>query len=144
MAAWKERGGRGVARVAAEIIDQALARPPGSLLTWVPPDPDRSRRRGHHPAQALGLALAERWALVASPTLTRLPGGRRQAGLTAPERRRNVQGVFLPKVVVAGEVVLIDDVFTTGATVAACADALTWAGASRVDVITFARAMRFL
>jgi ComF family protein len=59
-------------------------------------------------------------------------------------RQRNVQGAFAAKrSAVAGKrIVLIDDVFTTGATVGECARVLRRAGAARVDVLTLARTVR--
>jgi ComF family protein len=70
-----------------------------------------------------------------------------QGGLTASQRRRNVEGVFrvAPESAarVAGRiVVLIDDVFTTGATAEACAKALLRAKAAKVHVLTLARVVR--
>jgi predicted amidophosphoribosyltransferase len=53
-----------------------------------------------------------------------------------------VRNVFQPAGKVPGTVVLVDDVYTTGATVSASATALRKAGASRVEVVTFARAVR--
>ncbi|HEY5059797.1 MAG TPA: phosphoribosyltransferase family protein, partial [Gaiellaceae bacterium] len=58
------------------------------------------------------------------------------------DRRRNVAGAFTAHTGVRGVVVLVDDVYTSGATVNAAASALRGAGARRVDVITFARAVR--
>jgi ComF family protein len=68
---------------------------------------------------------------------------RQQVGLTAAEREKNVRKAFaVPferRPAILGKVVLlIDDVRTTGATAAACALALMEAGATRVDVLTFA------
>ncbi|GHC76162.1 amidophosphoribosyltransferase [Limoniibacter endophyticus] len=69
-----------------------------------------------------------------------------QVGLTAQQRKDNVSGAFQVKgkgkALVAGKkILLIDDVFTTGATVSACARVLKRHGAARVDVLTFARVM---
>jgi len=68
---------------------------------------------------------------------------RRQVGLTATERARNVQGAFrtpatMRPLVEGRRVLLVDDVYTTGATVAACARALRRARAAAIDVVTFA------
>jgi len=53
-----------------------------------------------------------------------------------------MRGTFAGRGPVPGRVVLVDDVYTTGATVGAAASALRAAGARRVDVVTFARAVR--
>ena len=74
--------------------------------------------------------------------LRRRPGVGRQRGLTLAERRRNVRGVFQATARAPGAVVLVDDVYTSGATVSAAATALRKAGARRVEVVTFARAVR--
>jgi predicted amidophosphoribosyltransferase len=66
---------------------------------------------------------------------------RPQRGLGREERRRNVRRAFRADAV-RGRVVLVDDVYTTGATVAAAAGALRHAGAPSVEVVTFARAVR--
>jgi len=65
-----------------------------------------------------------------------------QRGLTRAERRRNVAGAFAPAASAPTRVGLIDDVYTSGATVAAAASALRRGGARRVEVITFARVVR--
>jgi predicted amidophosphoribosyltransferase len=140
--AWKERGQRTIAEVAAEIVDDVLARPSAYTLTFVPSDPDRLLRRGHNPAQRLADALGARWQLPVVPLLRRAPGNVPQKGLTLAERRRNVRGAFAAFEVVPPTIVLVDDVYTSGATVSAAATALRKGGAHRVDVVTFARAVR--
>jgi predicted amidophosphoribosyltransferase len=134
--AWKERGLRRLSTIAAEVVAAAVARP-GAVVTFVPPDPDRILKRGHHPPRALAEALGATWELPLESLLERSAGGR-QRGLPRAERRRNVRGVFRCRRAPAG-VVLIDDVYTSGATANAASSALRRAGARRVEVITFAR-----
>jgi predicted amidophosphoribosyltransferase len=112
-------------------------------LTYVPGDPDRRLQRGHHAAERLALELSAAWQLPLEPSLSRREGSLRQRGLSQPERRRNVAGAFVAQARVPPAVVLVDDVYTTGATVNAAAAALRKAGARRVEVVTFARAIRF-
>jgi predicted amidophosphoribosyltransferase len=108
----------------------------------VPSDPDRILERGHHPAGRLAAELARRWELPLRPLLVRPRAAPRQRGLAQLERRRNVGGAFAPAGSPPTRVCLVDDVYTTGATANAAASALRKAGARRVEVITFARAIR--
>jgi predicted amidophosphoribosyltransferase len=132
--AWKERGLRGLADDAAALLPPAA----GDVVTFVP---GRRLERGYHPAERLARAAAGRWQLPCEPLLTRTGSSRRQRGLSLRERRRNVAGAFR-SAVAEGAVVLVDDVYTTGATASAAATALARAGAHRVDVVTVARAVR--
>ena len=140
--AWKERGQRALGEVAAEIVDEVLARPSAYTITFVPADHDRLLKRGHNPAQRLAEALGQRWQLPVVPLLQRAPGRAAQKGLTLAERRRNVRGAFAATGPVPKTIILVDDVYTSGATVSAAATALRKDGASRVEVVTFARAVR--
>ena len=142
VAAWKERGLRRLAAWAAEVVVEAVARPDVSCLAYVPGDPDRRLRRGHHAAERLASDLSAAWELPLLPLLTRRRGSPRQRGLPQPERRRNVAGAFLVAGRPPARVALVDDVYTTGATANAAASALRKARAGRVEVVTFARAIR--
>ncbi len=66
----------------------------------------------------------------------------RQRGLSRADRRANVRGSFRCVRAPPRTVVLVDDVYTTGATVSAAATELKRAGATTVDVVTFARTIR--
>jgi ComF family protein len=140
--AWKERGLRHAANLAAEIVSERIAPPTADVLTYVPRDEGRYLTRGHHPAERLARCLAADWGIEVATLLTRSRAVERQAGLSLLERRRNVRGAFRASTQVPARIVLVDDVYTTGATCGAAAAALKSAGASRVDVITFARAVR--
>ena len=140
--AWKERGQRKLAEVAAELVARAVERPSAYTLTFVPADENRLLERGHNPAERLAAALGARWQLPVVPLLSRAPGRAPQKGLTLAERRRNVRGAFAPSGSVPNTIVLVDDVYTSGATVSAAVSALRKDGARRVEVVTFARAVR--
>ena len=80
---------------------------------------------------------------VAKACLRRLHATTPQTGLSVAARRENLRGAFevvKPHQVRGREVVLVDDVMTTGATLSACARALKHAGAARVMGLTLARA----
>jgi predicted amidophosphoribosyltransferase len=68
-----------------------------------------------------------------------------QAGLTSHQRRENVRGAFgvaQPELVKGKEILVVDDVYTTGATASECARVLRRAGASKVWIATVARTMK--
>lgn len=142
VAAWKEHGLRRLAERAAELVAGVLVRPVADALVFVPPDPDRRLRRGYHPAASLASLLAAAWDLPLVPALTRRRAGPRQRGLSLADRRRNVRDVFHASRAPPARVVLVDDVYTTGATASEAARVLRRAGAARVDVVTFARTVR--
>jgi ComF family protein len=142
VAAWKERGLRSLAKVAAELVLEVVPRPAASAVVFVPGDADRTAWRGGNTAEALARGLSVGWELPLAATLERRGRVPRQRGLTRPARRANAQGSFSARRESPARVVLVDDVYTTGATVAAAATELRRAGARSVDVVTLARAVR--
>lgn len=140
--AWKRGGRRRLARTAADVVCEVVARPAAEAVTFVPAVAGRELWRGHNPAARLAAELASAWRLPLLPLLGRTAAPRPQRGLALAERRRNVAGSFRPLGCAPASVVLVDDVYTSGATAAAAACALRLAGARRVEVITFARALR--
>jgi ComF family protein len=142
VAAWKERGLRLLAEEAATIIVRTVERPGVDALVFVPPDGDRSVKRGHHPAQWLARELGARWDAPTMNALGRTRTPRPQRGLSLSARRRNVAGAFVARSRVPTRLALVDDVYTTGSTASAASTALRAAGARRVEVVTFARTVR--
>jgi competence protein ComFC len=144
VSAWKEHGLRRAAVLAAEIVVERLEPPAADVITYIPPDPGRLLIRGYQPAERLAKELAGRWGLPEAALLVRAGSApsARQVGLARAERLRNARGAFVAVDATPGRVLLVDDVYTTGATVAAAATALRRAGAREVDVVTFARTVR--
>ena len=140
--AWKEHGLRRLAPLAADLVTAQVPRPAVDVITYVPGDGRRSRERGHHPARELALELGERWQLPVGELLRRTRPVARQTGLSRADRSRNVRGAFAARGTVPASIALVDDVYTTGATVDAAAGALRRTGAAVVHVVTYARAVR--
>jgi ComF family protein len=141
--AWKEGGRRDLARELAALVTEVVPRPDADCVVPVPGDPERAWRRGDLPPRRLALELGRRWGMPVSDLLERTRPLPRQRGLSLDERRRNVRGsVVLRGSGVPRTACVVDDVYTSGATVDACASALRRAGARRVNVVTLARAVR--
>ncbi|HEY6636073.1 MAG TPA: hypothetical protein VIZ61_00185 [Solirubrobacterales bacterium] len=129
-----------LAGVAAEAMLRALPEQESpDVVVPVPAGPWRWRWRGFDPAEEIAIALSQRSSLPYRPCLRR-GRGRRQVG-----RRRWQRLADPPLVWTAGPVprcaLLVDDVWTTGATLDACARALRTGGSRRVIALTLAHAL---
>lgn len=133
----------------ARRMSEAARRAPlddARLVLPVPLHPARECERGFNQAALLASAVAKGTGLPLDTwSLARVAHSERhRAGMDARARRESVEGVFAvvrPRLVHGRSVLLVDDVFTTGATVSACARALLDAGARAVFVLTAARAV---
>lgn len=134
MAGWMLRAG-------AELVDRA------DVVVPVPLHWRRFLWRRFNQSAELARAVAKRSGLRFEPlALERRKATRQQVGLGGREREDNVRGAFrVPpqaEMAVRGRrVLLVDDVYTTGATVSAATRALKRGGAKAVDVLTFARVL---
>ena len=120
----------------------------GDVLVPVPVHAERRRRRGYDQAELIARVAAAELGLPCAPILSRARATIAQFDLDRPTRATNVHGAFVLK---PGSdptrrrpldgrwVVLVDDVVTTGATLAACAAPLLEGGASGVSAVTVAR-----
>lgn len=119
-------------------------------LIPVPLHPQRLKARRFNQAALLAKALSPKVNIpFDANSLARIKATTTQGGKTASGRRRNMQGAFqVPQAYLGAvkdkNIILIDDVMTTGATVEACASVLKRAGAARVDVLTLARSVKDL
>ncbi|MBC7806189.1 MAG: ComF family protein [Akkermansiaceae bacterium] len=127
------------------VVDGLLPDPKSvEVLVAVPMHPSRERWRGYNQARLLAEPVAELLAVPLLPngTVVRTRKTTQQVGLTDRARRSNVTpdafAVPDPSAVSGKRILLVDDVFTTGATASACADVLKRAGASYVQVASLA------
>jgi ComF family protein len=144
----------GLGRMLAEAIGKLAGEAPREMLVIpVPLHRAKHAERGFNQARALATEALRflheshpEWKLsLAASTLMRLRATQSQAGLTPRERRLNLQGAFSVSdaaQVKGRNILLVDDIMTTGATARAAAKALVDAGAESVWVATLARARR--
>jgi len=154
--AWSAVAYEGVARDAVRALKFARARaladvmaaqvaagaPPALLsgtLVAVPAHPIRVRVRGFDPAELLARTLARRSGLPLDHSLARSARSARQLGASGDVRRQAGRLTFAARGRAPVTAILVDDVYTTGTTLDACASALRAAGARHVVAITWAR-----
>jgi ComF family protein len=117
-----------------------------SLIIPVPLHIKRLRQRGFNQSLILAHALAKKWQIpVNFSLLRRQKFTLTQTGLNKAERKQNINGAFeiSDKKIIAGKnIILVDDVYTTGATINECAKTLIKAGAQKVTVLTLARVLQ--
>lgn len=136
--------GRLMAQAGRELLADA------GMLVPVPLHPLRLWRRRFNQAALLARRVSRASGVpVRADLLRRRRATTTQTHLDRAERRANVAGAFHVPAAAAPSlagtrVVLVDDVYTTGATLDACARALRQAGAARVDALTFARVVELL
>lgn len=140
----KYRGWHALAAPMGALMARALPPVPGPVVP-VPTSAARIRQRGYNQAALLARAYATAARAEVVDALARVGSAGTQTALQPAARRANVAGAFeasdAAKRVRGAHVLLVDDVLTTGATVGECARVLATAGARRVSVATFARAL---
>jgi len=169
-AVWLEAGARdavhalkygALARIADDLAEAVAGIAlPGRDTAWLVPVPlgrQRLRERGYNQSERLARALAGHWRRPVVDLLARVRETATQTALTPEARLANVAGAFQLRIVDCGlriegrtvqsairnpqsAIILVDDVFTTGATLAEAARALERAGARTVLAVTFGRA----
>lgn len=130
-----------------KLFREGLKENPGlssaDIIVPVPLARLREKERGFNQSEILARAAAEKLEKAVSvKNLMRRKNALPQTGLSARERRRNISGIFhvRKREEFSGkEVLLVDDVFTTGSTANECAKELLNAGAGGVNVFTLAR-----
>lgn len=141
---FKYNGMRRLAQPLGALLADALPRDRQfDVVTAVPLHWRRRWLRGFNQAQLLASRIARARGIPMHNLLRRGSATRAQAGLSNAQRRENVAAAFRARRRVNGlRVLLVDDVMTTGATMAACARVLKKAGAKSVSVLSLARVDR--
>jgi len=115
------------------------------IVMPVPLSRERYRERGYNQAAAIARPLALGLKKPFNPFgLVQIRDTKSQVGLSGEQRRLNVVGAFraVPELVSGKNILLVDDVMTTGSTMESCAKALKCAGSGKVYCITIARFLR--
>jgi ComF family protein len=142
---FKYQGMKPLAEPLGRLLVRALPRHQEfDLIVPVPLHWWKQWRRGFNQSAELARVLSRHSGIPWRNALRRRRATEVQAGLTRSERRRNVAGAFAVDSVTGKKILLVDDVITTGSTVAAISRVLRRAGAAQVSVIALARVDRRL
>lgn len=128
--------------LAASLEDERIRSQPADFLVPVPLHSARLREREFNQADVLARLAGKRAKIPVLPCLRRIRYTSTQTRLDRHERMENLRGAFRVRqssAVHSRHLILVDDVFTTGATVDECARVLRQAGAASVRVVTVAR-----
>lgn len=132
---------RSLGRLAAVEAGRAGAFDGVDVIVPVPLDPAKLRRRGYNQAFEMAMGVSQHTGIPVADVLARAGGGDSQKSKRAGERERNVKGAFVivdASSCAGRHVLIVDDVMTTGATLAECAALLSGCAAS-VSVLAVAR-----
>jgi competence protein ComFC len=141
----KYGGLTGLSEICGELIYERVQKvklPHDFVIIPVPLHKFRIRNRGFNQAELIAKYVSKRIGVHGGDALKRVKNTKNQVGLSRKDRLINVEGVFdcIDVSLIKGQnVLLIDDVVTTGATLNECAKALKSAGAKRVDAAVLAR-----
>ena len=114
----------------------------GWVLVPVPLYSAKLKKRGYNQSEILANELGKRFNLPVQNLLKRVRNTKTQVGLKVEERKKNIKNAFSissHQLVVSSQIILVDDVVTTGSTLLECANVLKRAGAKQVFGITLAR-----
>jgi len=130
---------RVVDRLAAPLMLQVIDDSRFDAVVPVPLHRSRRRKRGFNQAELLARGISGKLRATVSDTLEAVRSTRDQIELSAAQRRVNVAGAYRAKESLRGRILLVDDVFTTGATMHACAETLLRAGAREIHALSLCR-----
>lgn len=139
ISALKDDGRRRLTEPLSHLIVEAIPRPAVEALVPVPLVRRRWAERGFNQCRLIADVLADVWDIPVVDSLRRERDGPAQRGRSGRARRAAMAGAFVASIHAPKSACLVDDVHTTGATLAACAHALRASGSTQINAVTVAR-----